>query len=134
MKKPRYVLDSYALLSYLRGESTADQVEALLGEAARGKATLHLSTISMGEVAYIVERRHGVVACQEALDRLATFPIQLQDATLDRVLAAAQWKARHAISYADAFAMALARELEASVVTGDPEFAHVESLVEVLWL
>lgn len=112
----------------------ADQIEALLGEAAQGNADLHLSTISLGEIAYVVERRHGVAACQETLDRLATFPIQLQDVTLDRVLAAARLKARHAISYADAFAAALAQELEAPVVTADREFEQVESLVEVLWL
>jgi len=50
------------------------------------------------------------------------------------VLAAARLKARHAISCADAFAAALAQELEAPVVTADREFEQVESLVEVLWL
>ena len=128
------MLDSYALLVYLQIESMADRVEALLGEAAQDHTDLHLSTISLGEIAYIVERRYGVTACQEALDELATFPIQLQDATLDRVLAAARLKARHAISYADAFVVALAQELEAPVVTGDPELEQVESLVSVLWL
>jgi predicted nucleic acid-binding protein len=49
-------------------------------------------------------------------------------------MAAARLKARHTISYADAFAVALAQELGAPVVTGDREFEHVESLVEVLWL
>ena len=134
MKKPRYVLDSYALLVYLRGEPMTDQVESLLSEAAQGHTELYLSTISLGEIAYIVERRHGTVACQEVLEKLATFPIQLQEATLERVLAAARFKARHAISYADAFAAALAQKLEAPVVTGDREFEQVESLVDVLWL
>lgn len=134
MKKPKYVLDSCALLGYLQDESMADRIEALLDEAAQGNADLYLSTISLGEIAYVVERRHGVAICQEALDRLATFPIQLQDATSDRVLAAARLKALHAISYADAFAAALAQELESPVVTGDREFEQVESLVEVLWL
>ena len=110
MKKPRYVLDSYALLVYLQIESMADRVEALLGEAAQDHTDLHLSTISLGEIAYIVERRHGVAVRQKALDRLATFPIQLEDATSDRVLVAARFKARHAISYTDAFAVALAQE------------------------
>jgi predicted nucleic acid-binding protein len=134
VKKPKYVLDSYALLAYLQDESTADRIEALLGEAAQASADLHLSTISLGEIAHVVERRHGVTACQETLDRLAAFPIQLQDATLDRVLAAARLKARYAISYVDAFAAALAQELEAPLVTADREFEQVESLVEVLWL
>lgn len=134
MRKPRYVLDSYALLGYLRNEPVAERVEALLGDAAQGRTELYMSTISLGEISYIVERRRGAVACQEALERLAVFPIQLQEATLERVMAAARLKARHTISYADAFAVALAQELGAPVVTGDREFEHVESLVEVLWL
>ena len=134
MKKPRYVLDSYALISYLQDEPTADRIEALLGEAVQGRIKLYMSTISLGEFSYIAERRYGADARQEALDRLASFPIQLQDATLERVLAAARLKARYAISYADAFAVALAQELGAPVVTGDRAFEQVESLVDLLWL
>jgi predicted nucleic acid-binding protein len=134
VKKPSYVVDSCALLGYLQNESTADQVEALLDEAALDKATLHLSTINLGEIAYIVEHRHGEAYRQRALNVLATFPIRLEEATLDRVMAAAHVKAHHTISYADAFAVALAQELEAAVVTADPEFERVGSLVEVFWL
>jgi ribonuclease VapC len=93
-----------------------------------------LSTISLGEIAYTVERRHGADACRNALERLAVFPIQIQEAMREQVMAAAHLKACYAISYADAFAAALAQELEAPVVTGDREFAQVESLVDVLWL
>jgi predicted nucleic acid-binding protein len=134
VKKPRYVLDRYALLGYLQGEAMADQVEMLLDEAAQDRVSLHLSTVNLGEIAYIVERRHGAGTCRETMDRLAAFPVRLEEATLDRVLAAAHWKAQHALSYADAFALALAQELEASLVTGDPEFRRVESLVDIVWL
>ena len=128
------MLDNYALISYLQDELTADRIEALLGEAVQGRVKLYLSTISLGEFSYIADRRYGADARQKALDRLATFPIQLQEATLERVLAAARWKPSHAISHADAFAVALAQELGAPVVTGDREFEQVESLIDVLWL
>ena len=38
------------------------------------------------------------------------------------------------MSYADAFAIALAQELNATIVTGDPEFRSVEKIVDILWL
>jgi ribonuclease VapC len=47
---------------------------------------------------------------------------------------AAHIKARHPVSYADAFAVALAQEYGATVVTGDPEVRAVESLINVDWL
>lgn len=38
------------------------------------------------------------------------------------------------MSFADAFAVALAQESTAAVLTGDPEFKEVEKLIPVLWL
>lgn len=43
-------------------------------------------------------------------------------------------KAHHPISYADAFALALAQEKQAALLTGDPEFRKVESLATIEWL
>jgi ribonuclease VapC len=61
-------------------------------------------------------------------------PIGLIDVTTERVLAAANVKARHTVSYADAFVVAAAVEYSATIVTGDPEFKGTESLAAVLWL
>lgn len=71
---------------------------------------------------------------RRVLARLLKLPFSPEDATWPRILAAAHVKARHPISYADAFAVALAQELEAVVVTGDPEFGCVEELIDVEWL
>jgi ribonuclease VapC len=93
-----------------------------------------MSLLNLGEIAYLVERRYGTDQCERTLNALRAFPIALENVTLDRILAAAHVKARHAISYADAFAAALAQEMGATVVAGDPEFEQVESLVNVDWL
>jgi predicted nucleic acid-binding protein len=61
-------------------------------------------------------------------------PILITDVDEKRVLCAAHIKANHAISYADAFAAALAKELDAPVVTGHPEFGKVEPVVRGFWL
>ena len=49
-------------------------------------------------------------------------------------LQAARYKAFHRISYADAFAAALARIRQAHLVTGDREFKHVEREVKITWI
>ena len=51
-----------------------------------------------------------------------------------RTFAAAHIKAHYKVPFADAFAIALAQESAAPVVTGDPEFKEVEKLIPVLWL
>jgi uncharacterized protein len=49
-------------------------------------------------------------------------------------MAAARLKAQYAVSYGDAFAITLAIELDATVVTNDPEFKNIEHLVKVKWI
>jgi ribonuclease VapC len=128
-----YVLDSFALFAYFGNEQGADLVAELL-ERGVEDAQINLSVINLGELMYATERERG---SEEAASRLADvrrLPITLVGVTEQRVLAAARIKARHAVSYADAFAIALAQELNAAIVTGDPEFESVEEIVDILWL
>jgi predicted nucleic acid-binding protein len=50
------------------------------------------------------------------------------------VRAAAEIKSEHTLSYADAFCVATAQRLDAVVLTDDPEFESVESLIKIRWL
>ncbi len=47
---------------------------------------------------------------------------------------AAQFKAVKKIAYADCYAAALAEDLGATIVTGDPEFSQIEGEVSITWL
>lgn len=58
--------------------------------------------------------------------------VTIVDATWDRVLRAAKFKAGGGMSYADAFACGLAVEYGAAVISGDPELRGVAG-VEVIW-
>lgn len=128
-----YVLDSYAVLAYLEGEPGASLVVDLLRRAGED-AVIFMSLINFGEVAYIAERERGARQAAAILQDIRSQPIRLAGVNERRVLAAAHIKACYPLSYADAFAIALAQELDATVVTGDPEFKAVESFVPVLWL
>ena len=130
----RYVLDSFALLAHLGDEAGAARVRAVLRAASLGRAQIFLSAINLGELVYITERERGLVQAQIALNAVEQLPVQILEATREWVLAAAHLKANHAISYADAFVVAAAQEMGATILTGDPEFRTVEGLVSVEWL
>lgn len=134
MKKPGYVLDSFAVLAYFQAETGGIKVKDILKKALSGKALAFLSVLNLGEIIYITERRLGRDTAESTLGDILRLPIQLAEAGMDRVLDAAHIKAHHAISYADAFAVSLARELNATIVTADPEFKKVQSLANILWL
>jgi len=65
---------------------------------------------------------------------LSRMPIELVDADLHLARQAAIYKATNKMSYADAFAAALAKIKNAELVTGDPEFKEVEKEIKINWL
>ena len=129
-----YILDSFALLAFLEDEGGGSRVKAALEEARQGQSAIYLSLINLGEVLYITERERGLPLAQKTLALIEQLPLIILPVTRERVLAAAHIKANFAVAYADAFAIAAARDLKAITLTGDPEFAAVESIIQVEWL
>lgn len=129
-----YIFDSFALLAYLEDEVSAGRVATLLRKAEEGKHHIWMSIINLGEVLYIVEREQNALAVRKTLAAVEQLPIEIVDADRTLALAAAHLKANFAISYADAFAVALGQEKRACIATGDPEFKQVEKLVPIEWL
>jgi predicted nucleic acid-binding protein len=129
-----FVLDSFAVLSYLGGESGMARVQEVLDEALQGHCRVVLSIINLGEVIYIIEREVGLAQAQAVLAAVEQLPIEILPATRESVLAAAHVKANFRVAYADAFAITAAQELGGRVLTGDSEFESVETIVQVEWL
>jgi predicted nucleic acid-binding protein len=110
------VLDSWAVLRYLDDGGAAAREVADLVETT----TPLMSWINLGEVHYIVRRLHGEDAATETIRDLRDL-IDPRLPTETLVLDAARIKADHPMSYADAFAAALAVSHGATLWTGDPE-------------
>lgn len=129
-----YVFDSFAVLALFQREPAGWAVRDILMEAIADRSAVSMSVINLGEVLYLTERRRGAEAAGTAMACVEQLPIQIVNADRACTLRAARVKAKYRVSYADAFAVALARELDAAVVTGDPEFRHVEEIVPICWL
>ncbi len=130
--RSQFVLDAWAMLAFLQGEEpAASRVRQLLKGAEERGLDLFVSVVNFGEVVYRVGRARGEQEAWALLDEIRRLPLTVAPATDGRVFAAARLKMRYAISYADAFAAALACELGATLVTGDPE---LESLREEILL
>lgn len=108
------VLDSWAVITLLdRGPGAERVAEALHDRPVMG-------WINLGEVLYILTRRHGTVEAQEAVrDLRGVLAVELP--TVGAVRRAAGIKAANRMSYADAFAAATAVAHDAELWTGDPE-------------
>ena len=131
------VFDSWAIIGWLQGEEPARaKVHDLLEQASRGETKVGISLVNVGEVFYLIAKRHGAAPAERFLADLAMMPIQalLPDRRL--ILGAARLKSRYTISYADAFAVETAREQNALLVTGDPELWQLskQEPIELLWV
>jgi predicted nucleic acid-binding protein len=127
------VFDSWAIIALFQNEASAERVKQLLAESAR----LHhawMSSINLGEMWYMLVRKHSAELANRALDELAQIGLERVDVDWPMVLQAADYKSRHKISFADAFAAALAKQRNAELVTGDREFRALDSEIKIHWV
>ncbi|MCY3851718.1 MAG: PIN domain-containing protein [Acidimicrobiaceae bacterium] len=110
------VLDSWAILEYLEDrEPAASAVAGMLGTQRP-----IISWINLGEVFYVIRRRHADAAAHATVrDLRDVATAELPNAR--RVLEAARIKSDYTMAYADAFAAATAAAHGATLWTGDPE-------------
>jgi predicted nucleic acid-binding protein len=128
----QYVLDSWALLALLQGEEpAAARVKEILIEGERKQATLLISIVNLGEVYYRVGRRSSRAAAVDILSQIRSLALAIVSASDEMVLAAADLKLEYAISYADAFAAALADGTGATLVSGDPDFDLLQGRIKL---
>ncbi|HTD66568.1 MAG TPA: PIN domain-containing protein [Candidatus Limnocylindria bacterium] len=128
------VLDAHALLAFFRGEDAGVPVKELLHKAATADRPLHMTEVNYAEVKYMLLKKDGAEAWEQAEDVLKSLPLEFHPATRTLADIAADFKARFKISLADAFAAALAKEKKAELVTGDPEFKPLEKEIKIAWL
>jgi ribonuclease VapC len=130
------VLDSWVLMALFNDEPGAEHAEKLLRDAVTGGYRLLMCVVNWGEVYYSIMRAQSQNAAEEKTRQIAALPIELVPVEADLALArqAAVFKARHKLSYADAFAAGLARIRKAELITGDPEFKVMEDEIKIHWV
>ena len=131
------VLDSWALIAWLQGEEPAcSRVRDILERASRRQATASMSLINVGEVFYLIAKRHSAAEAEQFLSDLPMMPIQTLQPDRGLILDAARLKSRFPISYADAFAVETARHQKAILMTGDPELLALSKRepIDLLWV
>jgi predicted nucleic acid-binding protein len=120
MKK--VVFDSYALIAFFRQEPGYEMVRDLLVKIANDESEGFITTVNIGEIYYMISRKSNQKNAEAAVEAVLQFPLHIVEADLKLTLEAAKIKARHSLSYADAFAAALTINRKAVLITGDDEF------------
>lgn len=129
---PNIVLDSYAVMSYLKNEKGCDLVESYL--KSDYELPVFISSVNFGEVYYSCINQFGIDHAENMKKWFLNTDIKICDLDLNLVIEAAKYKSKGNISYADCFALALAKQLGGKLLTGDLEFKQFEKEVEIEWV
>jgi len=132
------ILDSYALLCLFDKKHPDEQnkIKQYLADAEKGKVKLYMAKINEGEVFYRLYKYLGEPVAVGFRDDIKSgvVPITVISVNDKRAERASEIKAKHPLSYADAFCVELAEDMAIPMVTGDPEFESVQHFVTVEWL
>lgn len=126
------MLDSFALLAYLKKESQYEKVKTLLSS---DNILLLMNEINTGETYYILARERGIEQAEYFINTiLPSLPIEILPNMFQDIIEAAKIKAQYALAFADCFVVATAVREQAPIVTGDPEFQKIQRLTEIEWM
>jgi predicted nucleic acid-binding protein len=130
-----YILDSYAIMEFLRQQKSWEIVAGLFQQSTEGNAKLKIHILNWGAIWYTLIREKGKIVADEFLnDFQSQIDVEIIDFSKSIFERAVQFKSQGNISYSDCFAIAAAVEQNAILVTGDKEFKQFEELVKILWL
>jgi PIN domain nuclease of toxin-antitoxin system len=128
------VLDAYALIAFFVDEPGADFVSGLLLEAETGKCKLAMPVVNLGEVWYSIARTVSPTEADLIIKEIQGMAVEIVDADWQLTYQAAIYKSKGGLSYADCYAAALGKLLQAEVVTGDPEFNRLKGEIRIAWV
>ena len=130
----RILFDSHPILKWVQKERGYQKVKSLLIDCRNQTAIGYMNQINLGEVYYKTIRAVGLRDAKNFLENFLRLPITTIPPDSELIWKASEIKAEHSISYADCFAAATALRYQAAILTGDPEFKKIESLVSIEWL
>ena len=107
-KTKAYVLDTWAVIAYLEDEPSGEKIEELIATAHEEQIPIYISVINLGEVWYTVAREISEEEANTSIKILSDLRIQVENVDWEITQEAARFKSQHKMSYADAFAAALA--------------------------
>ncbi|MCX6033516.1 MAG: type II toxin-antitoxin system VapC family toxin [Chloroflexi bacterium] len=134
-RKPKaLVLDSWSVIAYLEDEPSGQQVADLIAGAHDEGIPIYMTVVNAGEVWYIIAREISEAEANTSIKELRELRVQFVDVDWELTQEAARFKSNKKMSYADCYAVALAKARKADLITGDSEFKAVEGHVKIQWV
>lgn len=125
------VFDTETLLAFYLGEPAGKEVERRLVETMKGETKGYLNIVNLTELYYILHRKNPEIA-EEKERNIRGYGVEIVPVEDNEIWReAAKTKGKHALSLADAFAVATAKVKKAKLLVGrDTEFDGMDISIE----
>ena len=130
----RFVLDACCLIAFFNQEKGFEVVERILSE----ENEVYISIVNVFEICYDLERSNPEVNGTDIYEDILELPIQIED-KIDKIHLqhSIYFKNKYRISVADAFALGLAKKVNAKIVTADHhefDLIYINENLEFEWI
>jgi predicted nucleic acid-binding protein len=127
-----YVLATDSVLAFLENKPGATAVEELLWKAAQAQHRLYMSVISWAALLCALKQQSGEKAAGEKVRQLEQLPIDLIEVDAAAADSAATICATLDVTLTECFALALAQQRRATLVTTNKALLKVGDVVKIL--
>jgi len=138
MIKDLYVLDSCALIAYIRKENGSQPVADIFEKAQGKKCIIYIHKATVAEVYYDILRTSNINEAENMIKDLSLLPILFSNnLTQLFIRQIGYFKVNYKVSFADCFVLALSTVKKAIVISSDHhEFDAVEKskIVSFFWI
>jgi predicted nucleic acid-binding protein len=130
--KPKFILDTSAIITYFTGESGADIIKNLFEKSINNEVLLLIPFIVQIEFYYINHMKAGEDTANQRFAYLSNFPaIIIREISEPYLIQAGMLKAQYRISLADAMIAAYALIEDATLIHKDSEFLNLEKEIKL---
>ncbi len=129
--KPRYVFDTGVLALYFAGDR---RVKQYFVKVFQGKAEGYISELNLAELYYKTIEKLGAQAAETRymIIRKSKIKILPLNENITRTAAKLKHKYRDKLSLVDCYTLALAKEINATIITTDPAIKEVKETRTIL--
>ena len=116
----RFTLDACALIAFFNDEEGSEIVEEIFAQALADDADLYVASVNLYEVYYDTWRRSSQETANQLLADMYLLPLTVIE-TFDKDLMqiAGYFKTTYRVSLADSVALALAKQIDAELISTD---------------
>jgi len=132
--KEKFVIDACAMLAYLNNESGSSVIEQVLKRAERHEVKIFITIMDLAEIYHLILKEAGREKAIKSIVLLRNLPVESMTLDESLLMIAGELRMQYPLTLGDAFVAAVAKSMDAKIITGDKDFKAIEKEIGIIWI